>query len=342
MFLAVTYHYIGEEKNYPFPGIYPTPLDVLERQLSILGSYFSFVSQADILESLAGRRKLPDRSCLVTFDDGLREQYEQALPVLEKNKIPAIFFVNGLPYDKGKALPVHKIHWCRAHLAPPVFFKKLAENYESLTGERFDISKFKISEAELQNRYQYDAPEAARLKFILNSNLIKAEVREKIIDAIFFELVPDEPAFCRSFYLTAEQIKHLHALGYLGIHTYSHKPLGLYPREICEKEIGECLRALRAVIGDSGANILSVSYPYGSRETIPSYIADLGKQYGLALGFTMERSFNQTLGNPFLLSRLNTNDVSGGKTPYFEIKNGEITVLNSKLTWARREHFQEP
>ena len=341
MLLVVTYHYIGSVSDYPFRGIYPTSVADFERQLDILGNYFSFVSQQDILNAVAGKSELPEKSCLVTLDDGLREQYEKALPVLQRQNISGLFFVNGLPYDKNQALQVHKIHWCRAHLSPQIFLEKLAKNYELFTGRRFDISKFQVSEQELRNRYQYDSPEEARLKFILNSNLIAADVRAKIIDKIFSELVPDESAFCRSFYLTREQIMHLDALGYLGIHTYSHKPLGLYSQEVCQREIRECLRALKEVTGDSGATIASISYPYGSPETVPSYIAATGEQYGLKIGFTMERSFNKGLSQPFFLARINTNDAPGGKTPYFDIKGAELAILNDKMHMFRQDYFRE-
>lgn len=64
-----------------------------ERQLVALAAAgFRFVGPDEFLGGLDGR-PVPDRSILVTFDDGYVSNYEHAAPVLERMGIPAVLFV---------------------------------------------------------------------------------------------------------------------------------------------------------------------------------------------------------------------------------------------------------
>ena len=73
----------------------------------------------------------------------------------------------------------------------------------------------------LSATYLYDEAESALIKYYLNYKL-EPTTRERFIDSMFHELIPDEAQWCRETYLKPEQLKDLHARGYLGSHTYSH------------------------------------------------------------------------------------------------------------------------
>lgn len=61
--------------------------------IAFLGHNYHFVSHIDILESLHGRRRLPARPLLLTFDDGWSDNFDFAYPILRKKNIPALIFV---------------------------------------------------------------------------------------------------------------------------------------------------------------------------------------------------------------------------------------------------------
>lgn len=341
MLLAVNYHYIGDEGAHR-RGIHPISKERFARQLDLLGGNFSFVSQEDVLDAVRGGRPLPARACLITFDDGLRSQYEAGLPILREKKIPAVFFVNGKPYAEGLPLLVHKIHWCRAYLDPDTFLRKIGEQYAYFTGKTFDIDRLDVSPEELRIHYHYDSPADAKVKYVLDRGFGEPAVRENVINRVFGELVPDERAFSRSFYMELKQLKELHDAGYLGLHTYSHKPLAMYSASVCREEIEKCLEIMPELLGAARPKIWSVSYPYGNAQIIPSFITETVRAAGLALGFTMERSFNQTLTQPLLLARIDTNDAPGGRAPCFEMRDGAAVMMSSAMRSSRTEHFVEP
>lgn len=339
MFLAVNYHYIGEPDAYPHPGIYPLAPSRFRAQILLLARQFRFVSQQDLVAALLGERPLPPRAALVTFDDGLRCQYETALPILDALGVPAVYFASGLPYAGGKALSVHKTQWCRSHLAPSVFWEKVVGLHRTITGYGIDQAAGRISDEELRRQYPYDhSLEAARVKFILSRGVLPAEVQEAIVDGIFGELVPDEGAFCREFYMDREHLRELGRRGALGSHTYAHLPLPLLPPSAVEREIQRGVEALADISGVRSADISGISYPYG-QTSLP--IAAAARRAGFRYGFTIETSFNATLREPLLFARADTNDVPGGKDPKFVIAEGGDMVAEGGFALHRQLFFDE-
>lgn len=70
-----------------------TPV-VFEQQMKYLANNkYNPISFSNYVESLKNKTKLPDKSVVLTFDDGWKSQYEYAVPVLEKYKFPATFFI---------------------------------------------------------------------------------------------------------------------------------------------------------------------------------------------------------------------------------------------------------
>src|SRR5687768_14523207 len=118
MLIAVNFHYIRSSFDYRYPGIHGMTPSQLEDQLSLLGTAGVFVSAGEIRDAIRGGVPLPDRALVVTFDDGLREQYETAWPVLGRMGIPAIFFINTAPIIHTTMSSGHKIHMIRDSCDP--------------------------------------------------------------------------------------------------------------------------------------------------------------------------------------------------------------------------------
>lgn len=64
-----------------------------ERQVKYLVRRYRPVSLAEVIESLEGRRTLPPRAVLVTFDDGDKTILENALPVMLARGMPGVLFL---------------------------------------------------------------------------------------------------------------------------------------------------------------------------------------------------------------------------------------------------------
>src|SRR5881275_3006218 len=97
MLLAVGYHYVAEREPAEPRAIFPVTTAALAAQIELLAQSFELITRDQLLAAVTDGRDLPEHACMLTFDDGLRCQFELALPVLERLGAPAIFFVPGMP-----------------------------------------------------------------------------------------------------------------------------------------------------------------------------------------------------------------------------------------------------
>lgn len=65
----------------------------LDGYLKVLSKHYRFISLADAVEMLQGRKPMQPYSMVLTFDDGYRNNLTHALPILRRYNAPATFFV---------------------------------------------------------------------------------------------------------------------------------------------------------------------------------------------------------------------------------------------------------
>ena len=89
---VLAYH-IVEDIADPVLRPYSVTPEQFERQMEALSAAgFDFVGPEELLSGLDGR-PIPNRSVLISFDDGYTNNYDHAAPVLERLGIPAVLFV---------------------------------------------------------------------------------------------------------------------------------------------------------------------------------------------------------------------------------------------------------
>lgn len=119
--LAVgNFHYIRKDFKAAYPSIFGVTPGQFRNQLKELAKYGKFVSQEDILNGIPKDEK----AILISFDDGLKEQFKLAKPILDEMKIPFICFVNTSNFAEQKVSLVHQIHLLRSKIAPAELQKK--------------------------------------------------------------------------------------------------------------------------------------------------------------------------------------------------------------------------
>jgi peptidoglycan/xylan/chitin deacetylase (PgdA/CDA1 family) len=94
--LILGYHRVVEDFDTSLrtemPGML-TSRAMFERHIDCIGRWFKFVSLDDIAAHLAAGEPFAEPVAAVTFDDGYRDVYEHAFPVLKRKGIPGAVFV---------------------------------------------------------------------------------------------------------------------------------------------------------------------------------------------------------------------------------------------------------
>lgn len=310
--LAVTYHYIDDPNKYK-AGIYPVSPEQLEVGLERIGKHYTFIKEGDIVSAIRGEKKLPERSCVLTFDDGLLSQYENAAPILQKRNIPAIFFIPTMHLG-GRAYTLHKVHYVLSRASPDILLHDTEREYVSLEGKPFNWDALDVKK--IMEWYRYDTEAAAKFKFLINHHL-----PQNTVDAIVSSLFQShsdisEKEFCERFYMSREHIQDIdrNPLFSIGLHTHDHLSIAQLSKQHVEESISKNFSALRE-LGISSPK--GLSYPFGmiTEAVFKEKVKDIADKLPLTYAFSIEKKINRDIKNPFLLGRFNWNDIPGGSNP---------------------------
>ena len=302
--IAANFHYVRETFAAPHPSIFGVTPREFADQLDTLGRAGAFVGAADIADAVAGVRPLPERAIAVTFDDGLREQWELAWPILKAKGIPAIFYVNTSCIVNRTVETVHKLHILRSQIAPDIVAAELTRFVNA--GGRAIADAWPAAAA---RQYAYDGPAVALMKYMFNSILSAADQQAFTANLALKYLAFDEAEFSQGLYMSPEQVLTLDRHGAIGTHSHRHVPLGLLAAEEARRDILDAMSVLRAW---GCINVRSLSYPYGTREAVSPAAAAAAQEEGVVFAFTMERAASFDLNHPMMLPRYSNSDLPGG------------------------------
>jgi len=300
MLTVCNYHYVRENFETPYPSIFGVIPDNFRKQLLLLKNQGYFIEPNILVENSKEILESKDSFFLITFDDGLKEQFENALPILDELNIPALFFINSINHIEKKVSLAHQIHLVRSVISSKTIYKNLV-----------DATDRKLSRLQIQKAhqfYRFDTHQSAELKYFLNV-LLDSTTQEKFINSIFTQHF-NENEVLESLYMNTNEIQQLIQRGYIGSHTHTHLPLGIYDEQTILYELETTKKYLENVGGET---INCVAYPFGTKEAATEEVGRLAKQAGHKIGFTTKPGVNEGIQNPLLLNRFDCNDLIGGK-----------------------------
>jgi len=300
MLSVCNYHYIRESFETKYPSIFGvTPVE-FKCQLKKLRNTGDFVTIKDLNSDMTKILTSKENFHLVTFDDGLKEQYIYGANIMDELNIEGYFFVNALNFEKKKVSTVHKIHLLRSITSPSKFYKLILSKSKTI------LTKFELNRA--IEIYRFDDELSARLKYLLNFR-IDYSLKNSIINDLF-RIYFDEESIVSKLYLSNEQLMYLASKSYLGNHSYSHIPLGELNESDLNLEIVHSKKYLEKI---SKGKINAISYPYGTLESFSENALNVVKKAGHIFGFTTIKGVNNNDIDRLSLNRFDCNDLIGGK-----------------------------
>lgn len=299
----VTYHYVRQIKQSAYPFVKGLELEGFQRQLDHLASQYNIITAEQLIAFARKDEKLPERSCLLSFDDGYKDHIDYVLPELMKRKIQGSFFLPVKPITERAMLDVNCIHFILASQVDPVMLISEIKDacfLNGMTGKDFAL---------LWNTYgvagRYDPKEIVFIKRMLQ-HALPERLRSDLTSHLFFRHVCSDPHdFANELYLSLDDAKTMvESAMYVGGHGYSHLWLNKETKHSQEMEISQSLKFLKQ-IGAPTENWI-MCYPYGAYNADTLGILKLQK---CSAGLTTRVGIAQLDADNLLeLPRLNTND----------------------------------
>ena len=293
------YHYVWEIKNSIYPRIKGLEFSKFKKQLDYLEKNFNIISPKDFL-----KKKFPEKSCLLTFDDGLKDHINYVFPELIKRKLKGFFFPPAAPIVENNILDVHAIHYI---LATYNNDKDLVNMLDTVCIDlgisEADLKKYKIKY--LRKTNAYDPKERTYFKRMLQ-HVLPLEKRKTILK-FFFEnkLNISINDFSKNFYMNKEDLLKLTSEEmYLGSHGYKHYWLEKLNYKEQEKDINLSLEFLKEVGLDMENWVMC--YPFGSFNSDTIKILNEKK---CVYGFTTKEGVADTKMDNLTLPRVDTNEL---------------------------------
>lgn len=286
------------------PGMYVSP-ETLDLHLRELKRYFELVHLDEWLRRAKGGSSLPRLACAITFDDGWRDNYDFALPVLAKHGAPAtIFLVSSYIGTTYRFWPNRLMSLLQRSVAEPgavTFPEPLRRIVKPVLDEAARRGEVRAEDADavVQRAKEWDEQEIRGLVEAAERTCGGTSDGGEIVDR--------------------EQIMKMGASGLVrfGSHTVTHFRLGgRISAQALEREIVGSRKALRDL---SGQAIDLFCYPNG--ETSPGAI-DLVRRHYLG-AVTTRKGWHDAGGDPHLIRRIGVHDdVSNARAPFLERLSG--------------------
>lgn len=299
---TVMYHYVRPLAVSSYPRLKALELANFEAQLDYLEGAYNIISPAELSANLMAGRPLPEKPCLLTFDDGYIDHYRHVYPVLSARNLTGLFFVPKSSLIERKPLEVNKVQFTLASCENPhSLAAELDKSLLELGG--YDI---KLLRKKFFAPNRFDGPEVAYFKRLLQ-HALEPSIRRSVIDKLFNSYVTSNISeFTEDLYLTLDQAKEMREAGNeFGGHGSEHLWHALASEGELDREIIGSVDALSQI----GAPVSGgfYSYPFGSYDdNVCKSVSDAGFQ----IGFTVEPTlFPVFSGDRMRISRLDTNDL---------------------------------
>lgn len=253
-----------------------------ESQLRLLKRYFNPVSAARVQAWACREALLPPHPVLLTFDDGYRNNFTYAAPLLKQYAVPAIIFLSTAYIGGDRLLWPNEIvesvrHWPRDYFPHPN-----GKDSVALGAQRERVAQQLCEEAKrfpMPHVFDY-------LAELRRDVVIPAQVRHSYLHA----------------FLTWEQVRELHRDGMeFGSHTVEHVICTGCASDHLRRELADSKHRIEAELQ---APCTSFAYPNGSHLDWAPWVAEMLRQVGYRCAYWLPDDFQPPSPDAFALRRV--------------------------------------
>lgn len=307
--LILMYHRVSEPDLDPW-GLSVSPSHFAE-QLAVINKYFNALSMQEFLGGLQ-RNEVPNRSIVITFDDGYVDNLHHAKPLLERFDVPATIFLVSEAIVQGRNFWWDELEWALLQPGTLPEWLDLRVNGSKYEWQLDDARHYSRQDRQKdQQRRPWEAPPGSRLAFFYliwqRLHELSTPKRLEALDAICAWAGASNDPRRANRALSQDEVNVLGEGGLieLGAHTMTHPSLTVISIAQQLEEIAGSKDQLENIVGHP---VRSFSYPHGeySVET-----KELVQRAGFQSASTTTFKCVRSGADPFQLPRFQVDDWNG-------------------------------
>ena len=274
----LTYHRVNDEQDSLFPA---TPIRVFEEQMVHVAKHYHVCALEEAVERFE-KKDLPPNALAMTFDDGYRDNYLHAFPVVRNLSLPMTIFLATDAIGTGRTLWHDRVFSAFRETKAP-----------DLTG--FDSSVEQVRLGSLPQRILAMEKVLAILR-----QLDEAE-RNQRISLLCRCLAVEERRVDHNLMLSWDDVRLMsrdHVS--FGSHTASHPILARVSAEETEAQLVRSCEAIRQHLGQQP---MTFAYPNGTKADFNNVTKQILKRLGFTCAVTTEFGINEPGADMFELKR---------------------------------------
>lgn len=288
--LILTYHqvlpYSSKFKQFDYRNV--VSKEAFYQQIKFLKAHYDVISLAEAVQLLSEKWQKGNYA-VITFDDGYKNNFTYALPVIKDLGVTATFFISTALIDSNDCLWTDWVTYLLLN------------------------SSNRTLEIALPDRNFYfelsNADSRIRASFVLRSFLkgstyeVSQHVLEQMKQQTKQNTSPVEADPDRYAFLTWQEVKAMHAAGMdIGAHTHNHILLSM----ISDDEVRlELKTSKEAIEKNLGVQCPHFSYPNGGRNDFNERHFSILKELGYHAAVTQIPGVNRVGDNLYSLKRIN-------------------------------------
>jgi len=301
------YHGVTEHENVGITNHANKHLNAndFSEQMSWLSSNANLLSMDEVAEMFKKNLPFPEKSVAVTFDDGYKNNYSTAMPILEKHKIPTTFYIAAGMIGEDDLFWVDKIEAC--------IEKTKEKKIEISLGE--NRVKYNLDNNESKLHALYSIKKYCKLSSQKDVEIIVKELIEKTkVDPS----IGDNPNYST---MNWDEVRKLHGNKnfIIGGHSLKHEIFSNLDTEFMKNTIRKSLDILNKQLGST---VEHYSYPEGIGKQFSYEVVASLKKNKIKCCPTARYGKNTHSINLFNLYRVMVG-LGGTPFPYKAISNGD-------------------
>jgi peptidoglycan/xylan/chitin deacetylase (PgdA/CDA1 family) len=273
--VVLNYHRVGDRRGQPWDRtLWNADAEELDAQLGAIAGDADVIGPQELLS--LSRERRPGRYIMLTFDDGYRDNYLTAFPLLRRHGLTATFFPCAGFLDDARVAWWDEIAWMVRNARRESIV--LADEFRAGDGPAETLPLGPEEDATIAALVgEYKALETSQAERLLGF-LADATGSGRCDAAAAAEL-----------WMSWEMAREMHAAGMsFGGHTVTHPILARLSPELQEREISGCASRLQAELAEP---MRWFAYPVGAPDTFTADTRRLLADAGVELAFSFYGGF---------------------------------------------------